>query len=529
MMFRVIYFNRTIKSTLLYILLLLIINITNVASQCGTGTSTDRQDKLAIYKVILRTYWSRARFPRHYPEWRPPAQFGKLVGRTHDSTYTLYRLGERLSSGAMQYVETGRTDSLDTGGDSTNILDVFGSPGIPQGEGTTVSRAFLDGNHTLVSIMARINPSPDWFVGVDSFQLCVEGNWVDTVTVELDPLDGGTDNGFTFTAANWPTNPQGIAYRITSRYPAHPAGSFYYPNLPRLPPIATLTFTKLKEYTLTESYHEDEVEMEFITNDKLPYNSAVATPRGIDPNRDLNEAIAEERKEMDTQRYRYWTSGPTNPVVTDHPGDNKALIMDSIASSYGLGLSRSRFPVATPTSLPGQRYHVSPGSLNFNVANSQDTRTRQEIIQRKSADALMEAQKAQIYQDIQRRISNVTNNNDNNNNFNTTRSNYDNNNNVITSTKDNLHKYRMKQHRLSTKGKHYRRRFPRDCKVGDWGAWSACSRSCGVGETQRVRKITVKPRRGGAACPPLKETKWCGSVTPCPDNNNKPIVDIFSW
>ncbi|KAG8040238.1 hypothetical protein G9C98_000808 [Cotesia typhae] len=144
----------------------------------------------------------------------------------------------------MQYVETGRTDSLDTGGDSPNILDVFGGPGIPQGEGNTVTRAFLDGNHTLVSMMARINPSPDWFVGVDSFQLCVEGNWVDTVTVELDPLDGGTDNGFTFTAANWPTNPQGIAYRITSRYPAHPAGSFYYPNLPRLPPIATLTFTK---------------------------------------------------------------------------------------------------------------------------------------------------------------------------------------------------------------------------------------------------------------------------------------------
>lgn len=74
--------------------------------------------------------------------------------------------------------------------------------------------------------------------------------------------------------------------------------------------------------------------------------------------------------------------------------------------------------------------------------------------------------------------------------------------------------------------------IPRDCKVGDWEAWSACSRSCGVGETQRVRKITVKPRRGGAPCPPLKETKWCGSATPCPDNNNnnnKPIVDIFSW
>ncbi|KYM79258.1 Spondin-2 [Atta colombica] len=167
-----------------------------------------------------------------------------FVGRTHDSTYTLYRLGERLSTGARLYVETGRADGLDTDGDSPNSLHSFTGPPIPQGEGTSVTRAFLDGNHTLISIMARINPSPDWFVGVDSFQLCVEGNWVDTVTVELDPLDGGTDNGFTFTAANWPTQPQGIAYRITSRYPAHPAGSFYYPNLPRLPPIATLTFTK---------------------------------------------------------------------------------------------------------------------------------------------------------------------------------------------------------------------------------------------------------------------------------------------
>ncbi|KAH0945620.1 hypothetical protein HN011_004505, partial [Eciton burchellii] len=92
--------------------------------------------------------------------------------------------------------------------------------------------------------MARINPSPDWFIGIDSFQLCIENNWIDTVTVELDPMDAGTDNSFTFMAANWPTKPQGIVYRITSRYTTHPAENFYYPNLLHLPPIATLTFTK---------------------------------------------------------------------------------------------------------------------------------------------------------------------------------------------------------------------------------------------------------------------------------------------
>lgn len=109
-----------------------------------------------------------------------------ITGRTHDPTYILYRLGERLSAGAKQYVETGRTDGLDTGEDfPVKTLHAFTGPPVPQGEGTSVARAFLDGNHTLISVMTRINPSPDWFVGVDSFQLCVEDNWVDTVTVEV--------------------------------------------------------------------------------------------------------------------------------------------------------------------------------------------------------------------------------------------------------------------------------------------------------------------------------------------------------
>ncbi|KAK9298664.1 hypothetical protein QLX08_008084 [Tetragonisca angustula] len=485
-------------STLL--LLLLGTRLLFVVAQCGSFAQDrqekeDKQDKLALYKVTLRTYWSRARFPRHYPEWKPPAQFGKLIGRTHDSTYTLYRLGERLSSGVRLYVETGRTDGMDADGDSPSSLHSFTGPPVPQGEGTSIARAFLDGNHTLISIMARINPSPDWFVGVDSFQLCVEGNWVDTVTVELDPLDGGTDNGFTFTAANWPTQPQGIAYRITSRYPAHPAGSFYYPNLPRLPPIATLTFTKLREYTLTETYHEDDVEVEFVSNDNLLANSP--TPRGIDPNRDLNEAIAEERKEMDTQRYRYWTTTGSGQMVTDVPRDNKAAIMDSIASSYAL--QRQRLASAA-TAAP--RISKLEGKVGW------------PYYQKYKQTA--EAQKAEIFEDIQRKMANATGSG---RSWNTTA--------ADVATTQRQHRLRMKHHRLTSKGKRLRTRPPRDCKVGEWGPWSACSRSCGVGETQRTRKITIKPRRGGSSCPPLKETKWCGSASPCSDG--KSILDSYQW
>ena len=40
-----------------------------------------QKDKLVVYKVIFSTYWSEENFPRQYPEWRPPAQWSKLVGK----------------------------------------------------------------------------------------------------------------------------------------------------------------------------------------------------------------------------------------------------------------------------------------------------------------------------------------------------------------------------------------------------------------------------------------------------------------
>lgn len=38
-------------------------------------------DKLTVYKVVLHTFWSRDVFPKHYPDWRPPAQWSKVFGK----------------------------------------------------------------------------------------------------------------------------------------------------------------------------------------------------------------------------------------------------------------------------------------------------------------------------------------------------------------------------------------------------------------------------------------------------------------
>lgn len=39
-----------------------------------------QSDKLASYTVVMHTFWTRDRFPKHYPDWRPTAQFSKLIG-----------------------------------------------------------------------------------------------------------------------------------------------------------------------------------------------------------------------------------------------------------------------------------------------------------------------------------------------------------------------------------------------------------------------------------------------------------------
>ncbi|XP_055372605.1 GATA zinc finger domain-containing protein 13-like [Condylostylus longicornis] len=37
-------------------------------------------DRLVVYKVVLHTYWTRNLFPKHYPDWRPQAQWTKTIG-----------------------------------------------------------------------------------------------------------------------------------------------------------------------------------------------------------------------------------------------------------------------------------------------------------------------------------------------------------------------------------------------------------------------------------------------------------------
>ncbi|KAH8233474.1 hypothetical protein KR026_008628 [Drosophila bipectinata] len=462
-----------------------------------TGCTLDR---LAVYKVVLHTYWTRELFPKHYPDWRPTAQWTKTLGRTHNANYALYHIGQPATAAVKQFAETGRTDLLDSNvgeqqqqqmqaqaqaqiqmprqsgksplgatartatapnerssNSERSVFDEFSMPAIQMGAGRSEAKVFVDSNHSLVSLMTRIVPSPDWFIGVDSFELCVGGSWIDTVTVELDPLDAGTDNGFTFTAPNWPTAPQGVIYRITSRYPAHPAGSFYYPKSKRLPPIATFQFIKLKEYELSEVFNIAEDDRKYETVQTQTHLDA--EHNHVEMNNELSASIERERQteqqqqlqqqqqqqqqqkkfqfDDEKQRIRSQLLAKMNPIYNSNnsvvPKNDKHAIMQSIASSY--------------------RRATDAGHIN--------------------ATQLQQSQ-------------------------------------VITGGGA-----------ARRRGSQQRRR---DCRVSHWSEWTACSKSCGIGEMHRYRKVIKHGKRGGRPCPALQQSKWCGTERNCHGSQT-----YFNW
>lgn len=40
-----------------------------------------KPNTLAIYQVTFEGNWKKSLFPKQYPEWRPPAQWSKTLGK----------------------------------------------------------------------------------------------------------------------------------------------------------------------------------------------------------------------------------------------------------------------------------------------------------------------------------------------------------------------------------------------------------------------------------------------------------------
>lgn len=76
---------------------------------------------------------------------------------------------------------------------------VSGRAGIPN----TFAVFRVDAKHHLVSLAAKLAPSPDWIVGVSALELCnVNCTWRTSITLPLYPYDTGTDSGLGYTVSS---------------------------------------------------------------------------------------------------------------------------------------------------------------------------------------------------------------------------------------------------------------------------------------------------------------------------------------
>ena len=96
------------------------------------------------------------------------------------------------------------------------VSNVYKTEMVSTPGGSKSTKIMVQNMYSMVSLITMIAPSPDWFVGVDSYDLCGMNGWKETVTMDLLPWDAGTENGQTYSLDNTETNPVDVIMRITT-------------------------------------------------------------------------------------------------------------------------------------------------------------------------------------------------------------------------------------------------------------------------------------------------------------------------
>ena len=206
---------------------------TNVEFAAAAGR-LDPAPGSAVYRIVFEATWSAQ---THATDFPGGPHFSPLIGGVHSDRVSFRELGETSSPGMESMAETGATGLLS--GEiraeiPQNALAVIsgsgtGSPGI-----ATIRDVVVRLDDPLVTLVTMIAPSPDWFAGVTGYSLLNGvGHWTDGRTVVLYPLDAGTDDGSSYTSANYDTSPKEPIGNLGGLSPlsAEPVGSFTFTRI----------------------------------------------------------------------------------------------------------------------------------------------------------------------------------------------------------------------------------------------------------------------------------------------------------
>ena len=174
----------------------------------NTGTADLRQTsetgQTAIYMIEYNVPWSISTHPETLP---PGPHVSPIVVVAHTNENDLFTAGTVATDGIEIMAETGATKVLvDEMSDNSSILNsVIGTRiDVP---GSNTLKLEFDQDHSLISAVSMLAPSPDWFVAIDNVELFKNGQWLEKIELTMEPYDAGTDSGTTFTAGDFDTSP----------------------------------------------------------------------------------------------------------------------------------------------------------------------------------------------------------------------------------------------------------------------------------------------------------------------------------
>ena len=159
----------------------------------------------ARYTVRLDATWSEATHPQAYPSG---AHISPLIGGTHDTGFVAWRLGALASKGIKDMAENGGSSIHKKEVEAAIAKGTAGVVVAGQGlnaPGTDTATFEIDTDHPLVSVAGMLAPTPDWFTGVDSANLCGEGGWLDELDFDALVYDAGTKSGEALDYSGSPT------------------------------------------------------------------------------------------------------------------------------------------------------------------------------------------------------------------------------------------------------------------------------------------------------------------------------------
>ncbi|XP_039483932.1 spondin-1 [Drosophila santomea] len=210
----------------------------------------------AKYEIVLERKWARNTHWKDFPaeDWR--TRLGEVIGASHSQSYRYWAYGGRASRGMKEMAEHGATRTLENeireNTQNGEVRTIIKAPGIPhrlRTFGTTLANARLDPVHHQISLAAKIDPSPDWILGVAGLELCLSNcTWLERKVLNLYPWDIGTDSGPSYMSSDEPQVPPDVVRRITSSYPSDHRSPFYDDTGAPMKPLATLYLTRKKLY-----------------------------------------------------------------------------------------------------------------------------------------------------------------------------------------------------------------------------------------------------------------------------------------